>query len=61
MNGWTEPIILMWPMCEMVRVPFCGLNAQSKIERCRSASSDAPSIVPVASMCAVIELTWLSV
>jgi hypothetical protein len=44
-------------MCEMVRVPFCGLNAQSKIERWRSASSGAPSIVPEASMCAVIAVT----
>ena len=61
MNGWTEPIILMWPIGAMDRVPFSGVNAQSKIARCPSATSGAPSIVPVASMCAVIALTWLSV
>ena len=33
MKGWTEPIILMWPMWWIVRTPFPGLNAQSKTAR----------------------------
>src|SRR5919108_94508 len=28
-NGWTAPIIRMWPMYWMDRDPFDGLNAQS--------------------------------
>src|SRR3954471_3762417 len=29
-NGWTAPIILMWPMCEIARSP----TATSKTGRC---------------------------
>ena len=41
-NGWTAPIILMWPTCEMAREP----TATSNTGRCSSLSSGAPTIVP---------------
>ncbi len=46
MNGWTAPIILMWPMCEMARSP----TATSNTGRCSSARCGAPTIVPCSSM-----------
>ena len=41
MNGWTAPIILMWPMCEIARSP----TATSNTGRCSSFRSGAPMIV----------------
>ncbi len=35
MNGWTAPIILMWPMCEIARSP----TATSNTGRCSAARS----------------------
>ena len=61
MNGWTAPIILMWPMWWMKRSPFCGLNAQSNTARCSSVTPGAPSIVPCRSTYAVIALVSVSV
>ena len=43
MNGWTAPIILMWPMCEIARSP----TATSNTGRCSSARPGAPTIVLV--------------
>ena len=60
MNGWTEPIILMWPMWPIERTPFAGLKAQSKTSRCSSLSSGAPSMVPCASMYVVIAVACVS-
>ena len=50
MNGWTAPIILMWPMCEIARSP----TATSNTGRCSSARPGAPTIVPCSVMCASI-------
>ena len=49
-NGWAAAIILTWPMYGIVRVPFIGLNAQSKTGRCSSFKPGAPSIVSFALM-----------
>ena len=38
-------IIATWARQAMLRVPLAGLNAQSKIDRCSSSNSSAPSIV----------------
>ena len=46
MNGWTAPIILMWPMCEIARSP----TATSNTGRCSSFSAGAPTIVPCSSI-----------
>ena len=49
-NGWTAPIILMWPMCEIARSP----TATSNTGRCSAARPGAPTIVPCSLMCASI-------
>ena len=52
-NGWTAPIILMCPGCEIARSP----TATSNTGRCSSTSSGAPMIVPCsftyASICSI--------
>ena len=50
MNGWTAPIILMWPMCEIARSP----TATSNTGRCSAARPGAPTIVPCSLMWASI-------
>ena len=50
MNGWTAPIILMWPMCEIARSP----TATSNTDRCSSSSPGAPTIVACSLTCASI-------
>ena len=49
-KGWTAPIIRMWPMSWIERVPLCGLNAQSKTARSSPSSPGAPSMVSISSM-----------
>ena len=49
-NGWTAPIILMWPMCEIARSP----TATSKTGRCSAARPGAPMIVACSLTCASI-------
>ena len=46
MNGWTAPIILMWPMWEIARSP----TATSNTARSSGARSGAPMIVPCSLM-----------
>ncbi len=41
-NGWTAPIILMWPACEIARSP----TATSNTDRCSPFRPGAPTIVP---------------
>ena len=41
-NGWTAPIIVMWPRADTARSP----TATSNTGRCSSRSSGAPMIVP---------------
>jgi len=50
MNGWTAPIILMWPMWLIAREP----TATSNTSRCSSLTPGASTIVPYWSMCATI-------
>ena len=49
-NGWTAPIILMWPGCEIARSP----TATSNTSRCSPLRPGAPTIVPCSVMCASI-------
>ena len=55
-NGWTAPIILMWPACEIARAP----TATSNTGRCSAASPGASKIVPCSLMCASICSTCAS-
>ena len=55
-NGWTAPIILMWPACEIARSP----TATSNTGRCSSASPGAPTIVPCSATYASICSTCAS-
>ena len=54
MNGWTAPIILMWPMCEIAREP----TATSNTGRCSSFRPGAPTIVPCSAIHASIWSIW---
>ena len=46
MNGWTAPIILIWPMWEIARSP----TATSNTDRCSPLRPGAPMIVPCSVM-----------
>ena len=41
-NGWTAPIILMWPACEIARSP----TATSNTGRCSASRPGAPTMLP---------------
>ena len=49
-NGWTAPIIVMWPAGLIARSP----TATSKTGRSASRSPGAPTIVLCSLMCATI-------
>ncbi len=50
MNGWTAPIIVMWPCGLIARSP----TATSKTDRSSSLRPGAPTIVLCSRMCASI-------
>ena len=57
MNGWTAPIILMWPMCEIARSPTATSNTGEVL---LAPGPGAPTIVPCSARWASICSTCCS-